>query len=65
MRVRAEAGALLFSVGANGPGFDTENARCGHDFVSMLDRMGAIGGTIRWASMPGRGSTISGSVPVS
>jgi signal transduction histidine kinase len=64
VRVWAESGVLLFSVSVNGPGFDAENARCGHDFVSMLDRMGAVGGTIRWASMPGRGSTIGGSVPV-
>jgi signal transduction histidine kinase len=28
------------------------------------DRIGAIGGTIRWASVPGQGSTIIGSVPV-
>jgi signal transduction histidine kinase len=30
----------------------------------MADRLGAIGGTARWESAPGRGTTISGSVPL-
>jgi signal transduction histidine kinase len=64
VRVWAEPGGLLFSVSVNGPGFDPENARCGHDFVNMTDRIAAAGGTIRWASAPGQGPTISGSVPV-
>jgi signal transduction histidine kinase len=64
VRVWAESGGLLFSVSANGPGVGPEKARLADGLVSMADRMGAIGGTIRWASTPGQGSTISGSVPV-
>jgi signal transduction histidine kinase len=30
----------------------------------MADRLGAIGGTVRWDSAPGQGSTISGSIPL-
>jgi signal transduction histidine kinase len=30
----------------------------------MADRLGAIGGTVRWDSTPGQGSTVSGSVPL-
>jgi signal transduction histidine kinase len=30
----------------------------------MSDRLGAIGGTVRWESQPGHGATITGSVPV-
>jgi signal transduction histidine kinase len=30
----------------------------------MTDRLGAIGGTVRWDSTPGHGSTVSGSVPL-
>jgi len=30
----------------------------------MADRLGAIGGTVRWESQPGHGATISGSVPL-
>jgi signal transduction histidine kinase len=64
VRVWEASGGLLFSVSDNGPGFDPAKARAGHGFVNMSDRLGAIGGTIRWESQPGRGSTISGSVPV-
>ena len=64
VRIWEESGGLLFTVSDNGPGFDPERARAGHGFVNMADRLGAIGGTVRWESQPGRGSTISGSVPV-
>ena len=32
--------------------------------INMADRLGAIGGTVRWDSRPGHGATISGSVPL-
>jgi signal transduction histidine kinase len=64
VRVWEESGGLLFSVSDNGPGFNPEQARAGHGFVNMADRLGAIGGTVRWESQPGHGSAISGSVPV-
>ncbi len=64
VRLWEEAGGLLFSVTDDGPGFDTARARGGHGFVNMSDRLGAIGGTVRWESRPGHGSTISGSVPI-
>ena len=64
VRVWEESGGLLFSVSDNGPGFNPEKARAGHGFVNMADRLGAIGGTVRWESQPGHGSTVSGSVPV-
>jgi signal transduction histidine kinase len=64
VRVWEESGGLLFSVTDNGPGFDPEKARAGHGFVNMADRLGSMGGSVRWESRPGLGSTISGSVPV-
>jgi len=64
VRLWEEAGGLLFSVSDDGPGFDAARVRGGHGFVNMSDRLGAIGGTVRWESRPGHGSTISGSVPV-
>jgi signal transduction histidine kinase len=30
----------------------------------MSDRLGAIGGAVRWVSVIGEGTTISGSVPL-
>jgi len=64
VRIWEESGGLLFSVSDDGPGFNADKARSGHGFVNMADRLGAIGGTVRWESQPGHGSTISGSVPV-
>jgi len=64
VRLWEESGGLLFSVSDDGPGFDAAQARGGHGFINMSDRLGAIGGTVRWESRPGHGATISGSVPV-
>ena len=64
VRLWEESGGLLFSVSDNGPGFDVARARAGHGFMNMSDRLGAIGGTVRWESQPGQGTTVTGSVPV-
>jgi signal transduction histidine kinase len=64
LRLWTESGGLLFSVSDDGPGFDPAIARRGHGFVNMADRLGAIGGTVRWDSRPGHGAAISGSVPL-
>ena len=64
LRLWTESGGLLFSVTDNGPGFDPAVARRGHGFVNMADRLGAIGGTVRWDSRPGHGAAVSGSVPL-
>ena len=40
------------------------HARNGHGYVNMADRLGAIGGTIRWDSAPGQGTRVTGSVPL-
>src|SRR5450755_4427605 len=59
-----ESGGLLFVVSDDGPGFDADKARQGHGFVNMADRLGAIGGTVRWQSEPGHGAQIRGSLPL-
>ena len=64
VRVWEDSGGLLFSVSDDGPGFDAGRARGGHGFVNMADRLGAIGGTVRWESEPGHGARILGSVPL-
>ena len=64
LRLWTESGGLLFSVADDGPGYDAAVARRGHGYVNMTDRLGAIGGTVRWDSTPGHGSTVSGSVPL-
>jgi signal transduction histidine kinase len=64
VRLWEESGGLLFSVSDDGPGFDRERARRGHGFVNMSDRLGAIGGTVRWDSEPGHGASVRGSIPL-
>ena len=64
VRLWEESGGLLFSVSDDGPGFDIARAEKGHGFINMADRLGAIGGTVRWESEPGRGAQVRGSVPL-
>jgi signal transduction histidine kinase len=64
VRVWEESGGLLFSVTDDGPGFDAAAARKGHGFVNMADRLGAIGGTVRWESQPGHGAQVLGTIPL-
>jgi signal transduction histidine kinase len=56
---------VTFTVADDGAGFDPAgSAGRGHGFVNMSDRLGAIGGTVAVDSAPGRGTRVSGSVPV-
>ena len=64
LRLWEESGGLLFAVKDDGPGFDVEHATRGHGFVNMSDRLGAIGGTVRWESEPGHGAAVRGSIPI-
>jgi signal transduction histidine kinase len=64
VRVWEESGGLLFTVSDDGPGYDSEKAQRGHGYINMADRLGAIGGTVRWASEVGKGSQVRGSVPL-
>jgi signal transduction histidine kinase len=64
IRLWEESGGLLFSVTDDGPGFDPATAQRGHGYVNMADRLGAIGGTVRWDSEIGKGSQVRGSVPL-
>jgi signal transduction histidine kinase len=58
-------GALLFDVADNCAGFDmATGAHKGHGFVNMTDRVGAIGGTVTVESAPGKGTKISGRIPL-
>ena len=64
IRLWAESGGLLFAVADDGPGFDLASAHGGHGYTNMADRLGAIGGTVRWQSQPGQGATVQGSIPL-
>jgi signal transduction histidine kinase len=64
VRVWEDSGGLLFSVSDDGPGFDATAVHHGHGFINMTDRLGAIGGTVRWESQPGHGAQVLGTVPL-
>jgi signal transduction histidine kinase len=63
--IERRAEGLSFTVADGGVGFDpTGPAGRGHGFVNMSDRVGAIGGTLEVDSAPGRGTRVSGVVPI-
>ncbi|MGD0853728.1 MAG: histidine kinase [Acidimicrobiales bacterium] len=64
VRVWEESGSLLFEVRDDGPGFDIRTAQRGHGYVNMMDRLGAIGGAVRWESEIGHGTAVRGSLPI-
>ena len=57
-------GELVFTVFDRGPGFDIGAKVSGRGFQNMRDRLGAFGGDIEVTSAPGRGTTVTGRVPV-
>ena len=61
--VREEAGSLVFGVSDDGAGFDVHGREPGAGFTNMLDRLGALGGTLRIESAPGKGTRVSGALP--
>ena len=63
--VRRDPEGLVFEVADTGTGFDmASGAAKGHGFVNMSDRIGAIGGKLRVDSAPGKGTTVSGVIPL-
>ena len=53
-----------FEVADNGVGFQPDRHADGMGLVSMRDRIAAVGGELKVDSSPGRGTVVSGSVPV-
>jgi signal transduction histidine kinase len=57
-------GTLTFRVSDDGAGFDTGRTSSGTGLQGMADRLEAIGGELVVESEPGRGTTVTGVVPV-
>jgi signal transduction histidine kinase len=57
-------GELRFEVRDDGAGFDDAGAAASSGLQGMADRIGALGGELQVESVPGKGTTIAGTVPV-
>ena len=64
IRVRADDTELRFEIADDGSGFDPGTVAPGIGLTGMQDRIAALGGTLRIESEPGRGTRVSGSVPL-
>ena len=63
IRLAQTDGHIRFQVIDDGSGFDTASQRTGTGLQGMADRLEAIGGVLDVRSEPGRGTTVSGTVP--
>ena len=61
--LREAPGRLEFRISDDGVGFDAGATSYGTGLQGMADRLAALGGTLAVASMPGRGTAITGSLP--
>ena len=64
VRLRENHGQLEFEIVDDGVGFDPSAAAHGTGLRGMADRLEALGGTFELDSVPGRGTTIAGRLPV-
>jgi len=62
--LRADDGALTFTVSDDGAGYDARHTPLGAGLRNMSDRLAALGGRLDVSSTPGRGTTITGSLPI-
>ena len=56
-------GTLTFTVADDGVGFEESGVAHGTGLQGIADRLDAIGGEVRVRSAPGRGTTVTGTVP--
>jgi signal transduction histidine kinase len=64
VRLWTDSANLAFRVEDDGKGFDSATAPHGAGLQNMSDRLEALGGSLDVRSVPGRGTTIEGRVPV-
>ena len=64
VRLREEASSLGFEVEDDGDGFDPAGIQRGSGLTNMADRLEALGGSVDLASARGRGTRVTGHLPV-
>jgi signal transduction histidine kinase len=64
VRLGEAAGELRFEVEDDGCGFEVGAVKEGSGLTNMADRLDAVGGRLDVDSAPGRGSRLTGTVPV-
>jgi signal transduction histidine kinase len=62
--LQARNGTLSFTVSDDGAGYDARHTPMGTGLRNMADRIAALGGRLEIHSVPGRGTTITGHLPV-
>jgi signal transduction histidine kinase len=61
--LRAQNGALRFTVSDDGAGYDARHTPLGSGQRNMADRLAALGGRLEVRSAPGHGTTITAELP--
>jgi len=64
VRLWTEDAKLAFRVQDDGNGFDPVRVPYGSGLQNMRDRLEALGGSLEVSSVPGRGTTVSGTIPL-
>ncbi len=64
LRLWRDRNAVRFSVSDNGVGFVSRPGAKGAGLTNMVDRIGAVGGTLAVRSAPGEGTTVLGRVTI-
>jgi signal transduction histidine kinase len=64
IRLHEDGDTLAFEVADDGPGFEPSAVLGGSGLQNMRDRLGALGGHLTVDSAPGRGTIVSGGVPL-
>jgi signal transduction histidine kinase len=65
VKLGIEDGQLNFEISDDGRGFDSATTPLGSGMQNMADRLAALGGSIEVQSIPGRGTSVRGHIPMS